>query len=519
MPVEPLAAEGVAADHPRPSGWPLPPGATVLSLAALSLAAWAWVRVVQAPFTTLVRNRLADDAFYYFDLARHFPRPEATPGIVTTGFHPLYWVLTAPFFKVFGATAAVRASMLLLLVAHAATGLVIYLLARRRFPELVAGAAAAGWLLSVHVRGLVTLGLETPLAVLAVALVALVCDRRAGGPRRWLLTGVLAGVAFLARTDSIVLTAPVVAWSFLRDGRHIRDAVAAAAVAAVVASPWLAFLFLHSAVGAQDSVVSHRLASGQSGIPVAFVAPVFRYLGRNLALAFLPSDVGERWPLVLTAVGLGAALAAVRHREARRWLLDRAGLAAGAVLLFLLYALVLRFVDIWYTLYGLFVAWVVTVPPLFGLVAAALRRLRTPGAVLATVLGLSVAGWWLRADDGAFAQVQLDLYRAARVATAGLPATTKLGSFNSGLLQFEMRQKVVNLDGVVNPGANRALRDGTMCQYLRGEGIRFLIDTENGLDRLGAVAPRVRVQPSAALHDGKGAIPNVRFVALDTSAC
>jgi hypothetical protein len=127
--------------------------------------------------------------------------------------------------------------------------------------------------------------------------------------------------------------------------------------------------------------------------------------------------------------------------------------------------------------------------------------------------------WWLWADDGAFAQVQLDLYRAARVATVRLPSTTKLGSFNSGLLQFEMRQAVVNLDGVVNPGADRALRDGTMCQYLHQEGIRFLIDTENGFDRLGAVAPRVRVGPSVILRDGKGAIPNVRFVALDTTAC
>jgi hypothetical protein len=510
--------QGHRAAGGHPSGRRLQAGAVLLLLEGLGLATWVWVHVVQPPFTTLVRNRLADDAFYYFDLARHFPRPEATPGIVTTGFHPLYWVLTAPFFKLFGATAAVRASMLLLFAAHAATGLVIYLLARRRFPEVVAGAAAGGWLLSVHVRGLVSLGLETPLAVLAVALVALVVDRPADAPRRWLLTGVLVGVAFLARTDSIVLTAPVVAWSFLR-GRHVRDTVATAAVAAVVASPWLVFLFLHSAVGAQDSVVSHRLASGRSGIPVAFIGPVFRYLGRNLALAFLPSDVGGRWPLIVVAVGLGVALAVVRLGEVRRWLVDRAGLAAGAVLLFLLYALVLRFVDIWYTLYGLFVAWVLAVPPLLALVVQAVRRLRAPGALLAAVLALTVTVWWLWADDGAFAQVQLDLYRAARVATVRLPSTTKLGSFNSGLLQFEMRQAVVNLDGVVNPGADRALRDGTMCQYLHQEGIRFLIDTENGFDRLGAVAPRVRVGPSVILRDGKGAIPNVRFVALDTTAC
>jgi hypothetical protein len=65
---------------------------------------------------------------------------------------------------------------------------------------------------------------------------------------------------------------------------------------------------------------------------------------------------------------------------------------------------------------------------------------------------------------------------AARVLDASLPPGSRGGAFQSGTVGYFARHTVINLDGVVNRDAARALREKRMSDYIREEGIEAIID-------------------------------------------
>jgi hypothetical protein len=75
------------------------------------------------------------------------------------------------------------------------------------------------------------------------------------------------------------------------------------------------------------------------------------------------------------------------------------------------------------------------------------------------------------------------LARWQRVAPL-LPPGERLGSFQAGTYAWFGRREVVNLDGKVNPGALRALREGRLDRYLARERIAWILDWPLLMDRL-----------------------------------
>jgi hypothetical protein len=65
---------------------------------------------------------------------------------------------------------------------------------------------------------------------------------------------------------------------------------------------------------------------------------------------------------------------------------------------------------------------------------------------------------------------------AARLLDEVLPPGSRAGAFQSGTLGYFSRRTVINLDGVVNPAAEKALREGKVAPYIRQEGIEAVID-------------------------------------------
>lgn len=77
-----------ASNSPASSTWRNGgPALAVMTAGAVQLAVTCASLLTAAPAALLARYT-ADDAFYYFDIARNFPRVQATTGITTTGFHP-----------------------------------------------------------------------------------------------------------------------------------------------------------------------------------------------------------------------------------------------------------------------------------------------------------------------------------------------------------------------------------------------------------------------------------------------
>jgi hypothetical protein len=469
----------------------------------LLTAIWAAPNVVLAPMSTLVRHTLADDAFYYFGLARHFPNPAFDAGVPTTGFHPLYWMLIGPVFRVVPGTAAIKVALVLLLAAHVGTGLVLWRLVRRHLGVVPAVGTGLTWMLEPHVRALALLGVETALVTLSLAVLLLVVDAQPVSPRRALLVGAVAGVSFLARTDSVVIVLVIVATWMIRSRSGglrlaVRSAGAFGAAAFAVASPWLAYLAARGAVGRQDSQVAENLLSPRHGLTWSFLGPVWQFVAGHLAYGIdpwvrpggLPPAVEE---MMIGALILGAILAVKRGTVASAWLTVAGPLASGTVLLFIAYGVVFHHLSAWYVLYAFLALWVTVVSPVLALVADAVRDCRLEAVFAVVAAAALIAMCFATQQD--FEPGQLDKYRAVENIAALVPPGQVMGAMNDGLVAFFHPGGSVDLDGVVDSQATDAIRQAHMCQFVRARRIAWFLDDAGALNRLLRLGPGLIADP------------------------
>ncbi len=490
--------------------------------------------VVLAPVETLVRHTLADDAFYYFVLARHFPTPAFDAGVRTTGFHPLYWVLIGPVFRLVGGSAPIRFALLLLLAAHVGTGLVMWRVVRRHVGPGPAVAAAVWWMVDPHVRALALLGVETSLATLGVMALVWAVDASPATRRHALAVGSLVGLTFLARTDSVIVTVPIAAAWLVKSTRAIQcrrlvpTLGLSASVAAAIACPWISYLVAHGAVAAQDSQVAERLLSARRGVTWSFLAPVWHYVSGHLSYALVPwVEPGRLSPSIVDLVGITAvlatALAAAGCAGARRWLGLVAPCAGGTVALFVAYALVLHHLSAWYVLYACLATWLTVVVPVIALIAGRLGSRRWPlslraVSLLAAVGAVMAVGWTKQQD---FEPGQLDKYRAVAAAKAGaVPAGARLGALNDGLVAYYFPGGSLDLDGVVDPQVISAIEEHGMCQFARDHHVDWVLDDPGAVKRLLALGPGLSIQPVQILP-AQGHVVGERqiLVELSTDDC
>ena len=464
-----------------------------------------------------MRRAPSDDGFIYLAIAQHFPRPEHSAGIATTGFHPLWWLVVTPFVHLLDGLSAVRAVLLLAVVLHLASGAILFVALRQRFEPLAAWGAAATWILLPGARTIVVMGVESSLLACCLALVLWrVLLPGAPTPRRAAAVGAAVGLAYLARTDSPFVTLPLLlAWLSL--GRapwraRVRPFVVAGASGFAVALPWLAYTASQGSLLASDAFRAER-----QGTSLALFVDTEK---RAAAELYLLNALGDLRHAVGGAVSNGAlavAGALLVWALARRR--DRVGLAAlaGPALLFVAYGALEGYIRDWYLLYPLFALTAFGVPVV---VEAVAHRASTgwARAVVGSVLGLSLA-----LPNHALNPQEGDKWLAAPIASELLPADARVGAFNAGIYQYAMRQEVVNLDGVVNPDV-LAHRGAGLCDYLVAEGIDHLVDYRLYLDRAQAADARLtfteRVDLTAiASPTGDRVDQRQELVTVDLDAC
>lgn len=475
-----------------------------------------WWVIARDP-VELMRRGPADDSFYYLVLAQHAPTPAFSSGILTTGFHPLYWLLLWPLTAVLhDGIALVRGALLLVVALHQVSGVLLYAAIRTRHRPLAALAGAGLWLLLPGVRALMLMGLETALLSCCLTLVLLLTSRwRQPTVRRAVWLGVAVGLTFLARTDSIIVTGTVLAvWAW--HGRAqlqatLRALVIAGGMALAVALPWLVYLASRSSLLASDALRAERwqLRSGSFlSTEHQAVWAFLNIIGLDRAMTGWKVAALLFVVVVATAIGVAALLAA---RSADRLAL---ALLGGTAVLFLTYGAVGGYTREWYLAYAV-LAFCATVVP--RLVEAVPRRAAAITVAVALVVAATVPSmmWFPR---------EADKYRAALVAQDLLPADARVAAFNTGIYQFFMRQDVINLDGVVNPEVQNALQSGHLCDYLVAEKIEYILDAPKYLDQARADDPRIaytKVINLSTSYDpsGRSVTDDQLLVTLDLGHC
>ncbi len=487
----------------------------------------------------------SDDMFYYLALARE----TAAHGVVsvdglrpTNGFHPLWFLTLMVIQPLVPSSALPGAALSILALFHAGASVVLWRTLRRLAGPGLAGLLAGLYAANPFVLRVVFAGVETALAACFVGLSLWAHLRwleRGRFADHWLSLGAL-GLAVAARTDTVMLAAAMAGSAALVRLRDTRDPAAAWravdwAPTAIAALPVLAFgAWSLSATGEflqtsgrslsfWQSVGDWRLireaVSGLGSLATPVTALVYAL---EVVVQFIgwitrsPIELLGGHPLgvMLVAAAFVARLKVGAHEAQRAAVRPSAsGDESGAtvsdavrlrltrelltflLLLWTFYALLFRHCQTWYwhtSVYAAALLVALWLAPLNRLGRAAAEFFASPrvprGAM--TVLLIAAVALTARTLDPLRPRPRPAATARAAPATdplAQVPADATLGAFDTGQLGWEHpRLRVVNLDGLVNNAAYRALRARRIGRYMLDERIEWLYVRDRVVDRFRA---------------------------------
>ncbi len=464
-------------------------GLAAALLLAASVSAALLVAVWTLPTDGLVRRFLWDDSFYYLQTARNV----VGAGICsfdgrnpTNGFHPLWMIVLLPLCAFLGndPERILRGALTLQIVAFLLPSLALaYWVSRRWFGSVAAFAALAAALVLFPSRQVD--GMEAGvLILLGLLLVLHLAGRdpfaREGRLAPRLLAGLLLGLLFLGRTDSVFLVAAwfmVAGWMGWREPR-VEPTVRRAATSLAHLLPTLLVLLLLAV-----PYLAWNWSTFGSFIPIS---GAIKYGFAN------PARPGQSIPTV-TALMMVVILAA--------WLLDVRSLlrprGSGASL---------RGHEVCFAVLGLHVIahssftvlkakWGISpwhfslyaVPFVLAVarVAAATERLarrwigepwggRLGATACLVLVGFALAKgvWRYGREFEAFTGASL---RAALWSREHLPREARIGMKDCGAFGYFSNHSVTNLDGIINNfDYQRYLAQGLLAGYLQDQGIAYL---------------------------------------------
>lgn len=466
-------------------GWRIVFALCLICAAALRFA------LIARPVAAIDLTYLPDDTYYVLSIARELAAgrsPSADGVVATSGFQPLFTMMAVPIFWIVDdADGAIRAIVALSAAWSIAAIALLGLLTRHLSNNSLAavGAMAFAAVAPPFVRNDLN-GLETSLAAaVALGLFLVVATTRPDPPlRRLLAIGMLAGLAPLARIDLSFAVLALGVWALWRHGP--KETMTVAAVASLVAAPWIAWCF---AVGGSPfpesgQAVRHILAPALE-VPLL----VFAYLEAMVAWNLVDDALGPT-PRALTvtvlALGLVAPVLYARTGQVKPLGLT---LAATAAMFFAFYLIYLP--AIWFYERYLHLALLITVILGADLVARLGRAWRGAGAVSLTILSvILVLNLRVHPIGEPIPEAPRGLSGYRAVALELLPLLPEppgvLAAMQSGALGYFAPPgwRVVNLDGVVNGEALRAARASRLCAYLAEVDATYFADWPYNLGNL-----------------------------------
>lgn len=475
--------------------------------------------------TLVDRLFIPDDSYYTLAIARslaHGHGPAADGVTLTSGFQPLIaFLLTPVFWLTSSLDVPVYASCALGSLADAASAFLLGCLALRLSGRPAAFATTLLWALSPVAISNALNGLETSLALSLELLLILIWDApeldSSSARSRWLaLRGLLVGLTLLARIDAVFLICLLGVSDVWR--RRWRGVAISAATAALTVAPWWGYCLVHfgSPVPSSGDAVWHLLESHRQHYltpPFAIGWAVGTLLTSPLAeLPRLRQFVSADELLALglfSAYVLGIVLATRRQIIKREGWLDPAVcfsmFSVALVFFYACYLPALWFFRRYLAPVHAFQALIVGL--LFGAmstrVEVAAKRAAQACAGVAGLLLVAMTGAFFREPSGT---VDVGLHGAkgyaepARQVLAKVPRCAVLGALQSGALSYfaDGCPLVVGLDGVVDPAAARALRDGTLSSYAAARGVTYFADWAYNRQAFAFFSSFAKVKPIGA---------------------
>lgn len=479
------------------------------------------VRVLIACFGGL--GCLVDDTFYSLDIARSIAIGEGVKyhGIVTNGFQPLHVFLCAPFFSLLTDASALKAILLSMAVVNSATAIFIFLVLKKMGFPLGGVLGAVIWSLSPYVIINGMNGLETPLAPFMLAIsfyyfLHAIHGRMVVSVRKWVLMGAILGGAILARIDMGFWAVAIALGILITETEmtfcdRVKGLLFLSISAFFVVLPWFAYniiVFGSPIPGSGQAVRFISLAFGYNHWGMRGVYFPINQVPLHYYALSLMSSVREILVSIDTVSALftfrgqcflWALLAVLVRKRLAHFVREYPALFIFPVFMIFVYSFWV-FGQWFYPRYYYSVIFVAIL--VVGVISGDRGEsflIKGRGFVLSVsliviALGLSalnvVSLYSGRELSTAIDHPERDRAMAADVAFSDLvkshiPPGEKVGAFQSGILGYSARSyKVVNLDGVVNQTALKAMKENRMAEYVAVQGINWMIDWDWIIDAL-----------------------------------
>ena len=497
---------------------------------------------------------LQEDAFYYFTIARSFMAGDGFTldgNNLTNGFHPLQMLLLLPGAALCSELGFLRYALLLGLLVHLATTLALHRVAVRLLSKNLALFAAGMWALSLASRAQHMNGMETGLFALFFCLVfmryhdALSAGAAAGHEDssrhgRFLRIGLLLGLCYLARLDAVIVGAALgLDYLIRRRTRAILPLCIMASGVLIVVIPWLLVSWAYCGSLLPDSGPASRLVALEMGdgyFREMFAWPeevyrgpwwkyAWRWTGINLwffgimGTAWSPPfswllgfsnlsilSVAKARPLVdlwlAHPVLMGILLASLvlwMGYKAHRWGFGAMFMAATAIWVFdAMYP-----APPWYAVRYM-VSWTLVLTLLSAFAVGALLRSKNARYLLPALVTALALVYLVQFVNIYPRQTEPKGYHAEALwMNEYLPPRSVVGTFQAGIIGYFSKHRVVNLDGVVNRQAYKALMSKRVGEYIRKEKITHVADWEIVMDKyLWLKSSMVPDQDLSRIHEG-----------------
>lgn len=494
------------------------PAWAAAAMVALIVLAAKSLFVIATPLRALAMTPwLMDDSFIFATIARNIAEGKGCSlnGVDPTGGAPLLWtwVIALPH-ALLSDSEAVKACILLAASFSAVSSVIVFSITRSLTGEKAAWTAFGLSLFLASSFWNSMNAMETPLSTcLGMGVVALHFRSRGTESRRpaffWIASGVLQGLALLARADAVFLTGSIVALELWRSRGPDKSRTAISSLSLMLGSAAILWLIqvswnLHATgsmvasnqVGRRELAWEHLYGHGTAGVLIGY------------AKATVRNSIRMHNLMGLSVGSFGIAIVAMAFAIKRPDSGPATGALRSVALLTLMYLVPyagtlilyqgyfpdfhgLRYLDLAAHLLVIPIAWF-----LVELVPGQLsRRVWKVGAAAVGIAGL-LAGSWIgyerlmatrswsegmklipRYERGAVDAWWQFLDRARDE----LPEDAVVAAKDFGRLAFFTERRVVDLAGITDPRVITARKHGDLAQFLQAEEVDFvLVPVEGG---------------------------------------
>ncbi len=451
----------------------------------------------------LIPKVVSDDMFYYLQIAQNIAAGNGATADgenISNGFHFLYAALLVPLAKVAGddSDLFLHLALSMLTIFSILAAWPLYRLLRACASEACAVFISILWLSSAFPVLICLSGVEVSVYVFFLGLVSLAYlklkSRKERSALLWIALGLLASLAILSRIDGAILALIIaVELFFILSWRGRAVAFGVGTVVGVV--PWFIWSYIRTGFILQVSgkairYQTHLIFLQRGGGAGAWLRQAISNLRTGVGtMAFLNGMSATTFLILCAALLVLLLILALSKRDTAREWVSRIRhllfLPVYGLITLLLYSVWLWYTQNWYY-YSIFFSGCVALGMILDFFDCRLFKsrniYRVPfWSILFIVILISSARmntrWWQRG----LLWWQTEMYQASLWSRDNLPPDAKLGSFNSGILGYYSGHKVINLDGVVNPKAYRAMLEGKSFSYIKDEKIRYLVEMERSL--------------------------------------